>query len=366
MLKSFVLGGAEKQALYLAGYLQNERDCKVYIYSYLPAENYIIFNQECEKYGLKNRFIVSNPLSSGGKFKNVKKRIKLFLLGRKLRKHHPDIIIPYLNPPSIIASIIYKVAGAKATFWHHRGVDYYRNDNLEKKAAKQTPFLIANSPNGVQELKEKLPIQSKKVYYLPNFSTISEVSKGNRKHICNKYKINSEATIIGMIGHFRPEKLQKLLLESCLELFQSHLIHLVLVGNKGDEIEFAEIEEFISNHNLSSRITILHNTNSVDVLPIFDIGVLLSEKEGMPNAVMEYMAYELPVLTNPHAGCQQLLGKEYEFFTKNDPKEIKKKLNVLVQDADLRKAFGKKNRERMNEQFSIENYVARLEKILSE
>lgn len=365
LLKSFDLGGAEKQALFLAGYLQNQRNCNVYVYSYLPADDRTVFDQECEKHQLRNLFVVPNPLSTGGKLKGLKKKIKLYQLGKDLKKHRPDLIIPYLNPPSIIASMIYKTAGAKTTFWHHRGVDYYRNDELEKRAAKKVPLLIANSESGVKELKEKLPIQRKHTHCLPNFSTISEIPKQNSDEIRKRLNIDLNSIVVGMVGHFRPEKLQKLLLEGCLDLFFEFPIHLVFVGNKGEEIEFTKIKDLISKHKLESRVTILHNTNSLGILPIFDIGVLLSEKEGMPNVVMEYMTYSLPVLTNAHSGCQMLLGEDYTFFTDNTVEDVKNKLTILVGGETTRETLGKRNQKRINEQFSIENYVEKLEKILS-
>jgi len=45
ILKSFVLGGAEKQALYLAQYLQNNRNCKVYIYAYIKSSNAVLIDE---------------------------------------------------------------------------------------------------------------------------------------------------------------------------------------------------------------------------------------------------------------------------------------------------------------------------------
>lgn len=370
LLKSFVLGGAEKQALFLAGYLQNERGCDVYIYSYIQSNTTELFYAECEKYELKNLYIEANPLSASGKFKYLKRRIKLHLFGKKLRKHQPDIIIPYLNPPSIIANICYKTSGAKKTFWHHRGVDYYRDDAIEKLAAKRAQYFITNSKNGAEELKNELENQNKSTHTLANFSTIESINLSSKESIKKKYHIPENSLVIGMIAHFRSEKRQEILVKACLSLFKEYSnVHLVLVGNEyyGSfmDSEVIIMSSMIEEEGHKQRVTILHDTDSSEILPVFDIGVLLSDKEGMPNVVMEYMAYELPILTNNHDGCVELLGEGYKYYTENKPKQVEEKLVALIEDEALRKSLGKRNQERLNSKFSIENYMTKLEEILN-
>jgi len=367
ILKSFVLGGAEKQALYLAQYLQNKRNCKVYIYAYIKSPNAVLFYKECEKYNLKNLCVVNNPLSASGRFKYLKRRIKIALFGLKLRKHKPDIIIPYLNPPSIIASLCYKIAGAKTTFWHHRGPDYYRKDKLESLAVKKCPLFIANSPDGKNELLEVLNPSQKLTYFTPNFSTIEKIN--HKKNIAKLNKI-SDKIIIGMIGHFRVQKLQHLLVKAFQEI-QNKNSHLILVGNiyesDGELSNFKNVLSIIKEYNLESQVTIIHNKNAQDILPCLDIGVLLSKKEGMPNVIMEYMAYGLPILSTKHQGCVALLGKDYPFYVEdnNDVKDIASKLELLVKDKNLRGKLGSQNKEKLQKDFLIETYLDKLATLIN-
>ena len=366
LLKSFTLGGAEKQALFLASHLQNQLDCKVYIYSYIKTKSSKLFYKECEKYNLTNLFIIENPLSAAGKLKYLKRRVKIGLLGLKLRKHQPDIIIPYLNPPSIIANLCYKIAGAQITFWHHRGPDYYRNDKIEKAAVRRTKIFIANSPDGKKELDSKFNLSKSKAIFIPNFSTILEkefaVKPKKPKHLEGK-------VIIGMVGHFRQEKLQTILVEAFFSLLKkTNKIHLILVGNihenEEEKSDYSDVMLLINKNELQDSVSIYHNTNSKEVLDFLDIGVLISKKEGMPNVVMEYMCYKLPIVTTNHEGCIELLGKDYQFYTENDIKMVENKLMSLVDDERLRKSIGEINCERLNSKFSIENYMITLEEIL--
>lgn len=362
LLKSFALGGAEKQALFLANYLQEKLKCNVFVYSFIKSENSKLFDNLCDDLKIKSLFIENNPLSASGRFKYLKRRIKIFLFGLKLKKHHPDIIIPYLNPSSIIASLCYKVAGAKYTFWHHRGPDYFRYDKLEKKAVKKTPIFIANSKDGEQELMEKFKLTNSH-YFLPNFSTVKKVNK-NKK--LEKLNFIEDKIVIGMIAHFRIQKLQNVLLRVFNELLKKYSnIHLVFAGNlhdsKDEESNFEEVTKFIKQYSLDQKVTIIHNVRAEEVLPYIHIGVLISLKEGMPNTIMEYMAYSLPVVATNHEGCISLLGEKYPYYINNqDKKDQFDKLKLLIQNENERNFIGEKNKQRLDKYFTIESYIKQL------
>lgn len=360
LLKSFALGGAERQALFLANYLQNTLNCSVFIYSYIKSDNSETFYNEAEKYGLKNLLVVQNPLSAAGKFKYLKRRIKIAMFGLKLRKHTPNIIIPYLNPPSIIANLVYSIAGAKKTFWHHRGVDYYRDDRLERTAVSNTKVFVANSENGKHELEKRLKVSSDKVFTIPNFSIIKEGTSIEAK----------EKVVIGMISHFRKEKRQELLMDAFIELYKTNKnIELVFVGDviesDSEKSSYDNVVKKIQDNSLEQVITIHHSTNAEEILPKFSIGVLLSENEGMPNTVMEYMAYKLPVVATNHSGCKQLLGESNTFLISNTKEEVIASLQSLITNETLRGSEGVQNFNRLNEEFSISNYIQKLENILA-
>tara|TARA_R110002072_G_scaffold33696_18_gene101901 strand:- start:4082 stop:5227 length:1146 start_codon:yes stop_codon:yes gene_type:complete len=367
LLKAFSLGGAEKQALFLANYLQKNYNCTVNIYSYIKPKNPKLFFKECELLQLKNLHFVQNPLSAAGNFNYIKRRIKILLLGLKLRKYKPDIIIPYLNPPSIIANLLLKTTGAKITFWHHRGPDYYRGDSIESLAVKKTKLFIANSPDGKKELESKFSIDKRKSYFLPNFSTIK--TKNHKKGISKLDSIKGKK-IIGMIGHFRQEKLQSIVVKSFYKLLKNHKdIHLVLAGNidesEKEKSTYSEVINFIKKHQLSDKVTLLHNVTANEVLPYFDFGVLMSKKEGMPNVIMEYMSYNLPVICTNHEGCKSLLGDKYPYLINNSVDELTEKIEFLLQNETEFNSIGQKNKNRIEKNFSIEKYIENLTTIIN-
>ena len=65
----------------------------------------------------------------------------------------------------------------------------------------------------------------------------------------------------------------------------------------------------------------------------------MSQIEGMPNTVMEYMSYGIPVVVTNHPGCNQLLTGS-NFLIPNDIEVLKVKLKELINSKELRDKEG--------------------------
>jgi len=85
-----------------------------------------------------------------------------------------------------------------------------------------------------------------------------------------------------------------------------------------------------------------------------DCLVLMSEQECMPRSVLEAMACGIPVISTPVGSVPILLNEEWMVPIEQTQciKEMNQKLKLLEKNPNLRKEIGKKNRERMEEQFS--------------
>ena len=278
LLKSAKLGGAERQALALSSYLQNKLLCNVFIYTFSRDELSPQFTDYCKQLKLKNVNKTSNPLNSSSGLKYLKRRLKLLVFALKLKKHNPDVIIPYLNNPSVIAALVRQMSGAKVTFWNNRGHETYRGDLLEKKALVKTNMFVVNSPDSILDMEQNLGVSRNKIHFIPNFSTLQ-----NEEFDVVKSS-SSDEIIIGMVAHFREEKLQMLLLESFNELSKKHSnLKLQLIGNPANTSLFEDAKSYVKSNDLEHKVRFIHDIDARKIIPNFDIGVLVSTKEGMSN-----------------------------------------------------------------------------------
>lgn len=283
-----------------------------------------------------------------------------------LKPYKFDFIFPYLNFPSKVAFYLYKLLPTvKFTFWHQLGLDTFKDDVFEKYAAKNVPCIIANAPNGIDLFFEAHSESKKPSFVLPQFLAFEHISE-DRGDLLKKYDLPENAIVIGMVAHYRPDKMHHLLLNAFKELVKEHTnIYLVFLGNKNSngvtKKVFNSLQERVIDNQLTEKIKLISEQPVSEILSILDIGVLVSEIEGTPNAVMEYMSYKLPVVATNHPGCQLLLKKD-EFLIENKIEMLKYKLNKLILSSDLRKMEGEYNYQ-LIQNYTPENYLKKLKHI---
>jgi len=77
------------------------------------------------------------------------------------------------------------------------------------------------------------------------------------------------------------------------------------------------------------------------------------EKEGIPVALMEAMSYGKPVISTRHAGIPELV--EEILVEENNVDELAKAIELLVDNPDLRRKLGERNRKIIEEKYSKKN-----------
>ena len=373
LLKFAILGGAERQALGMAEYLIRNFHCNVTVIATHSNEQTIEFKKFANQCGIYEIHFFGAPsltISSEFSLKAFKKNYRAKRYFTKMKsevgKMSPDIIIPFLNSPSKIAALIYKKVGAKITFWHQLGLDSYLHDSLEKKAISKTPFFVANAENGLDEFKNFYHVSEKQLYCLPQYVSIKKIEL-DKNIIKKSFQINNDAIVIGMIAHFRSEKYHDLVLSAFSKICNDFNIHLVLLGNKDNSEEtlsiYNNLLSKVSELNIQKSVSVLSGIAVEQILNLLDIGVLVSEIEGTPNVVMEYMLYELPVIATYHVGCKKLLH-DSPYLIPNDESVLIDKFKDLIQNDSKRKMEGNLNKERIKNN-TIENYFLSLNKIIN-
>jgi glycosyltransferase involved in cell wall biosynthesis len=96
-----------------------------------------------------------------------------------------------------------------------------------------------------------------------------------------------------------------------------------------------------------------------EILACCDIAVLPSLAEGMPNAVLEYMAAGLPVVASALGGNLEVIedGVSGLLVPSQDPKALSEALNRLLSDDQLASRLAEAARECVVQRFSFEHLV---------
>jgi glycosyltransferase involved in cell wall biosynthesis len=154
------------------------------------------------------------------------------------------------------------------------------------------------------------------------------------------------------VGHFRWNKDYPTLFKA-IALIKDRNFSLDIIGEMGDATwPYQMIEEL----NIKERVNLLGFQPDTSVyLKQADAFVLSSFSEGMPNAVLEAMAYALPVLVTDIDGNNELLKavKCGFLFEKQDEYDLAGKLlNIMNMTVTARKALGESGRQYLKTEFS--------------
>ena len=93
---------------------------------------------------------------------------------------------------------------------------------------------------------------------------------------------------------------------------------------------------------------------------MFDIFVLPSTNpDPLPTVVLEAMACGKPVVAYRHGGVCEMVkeGKNGILAIPNQPAELSKVIQELVEDPEKRNQFGQASVERQRELFSLDSYI---------
>lgn len=373
IIKVCSLAGAERQALGLSAYLKEKYNCKIHVvatHSDSQTEEFRNFALECGVDKIEFFGTPSLSLRKGFNYKNFKKNLRAYLylakVKRGLRKMRPDIIIPYMNFASKLAALVYKDVGAKYTFWHELGEsDNYYYDELEKKAIKQMPFFCANAEDGFNTFITKYGVKRKDCHLLTQYVSFKRVDHDPHE-VKKEFNIPDGTIVYAMIAHFRDQKHPELLMEAFSKMQNGKNVHLVFLGNKENDAstlaKYQKLVDLSVKLNIQDKVSLLSSKSVEKVLSITDVGVLVSEFEGAPTVLMEYMLYGKPIIATNHVGCKLLMGESDFLIPKNDVVALENRLTTLFENENVRTNIGNQHLE-LVKKYSLENYCSRLKEL---
>jgi colanic acid/amylovoran biosynthesis glycosyltransferase len=169
------------------------------------------------------------------------------------------------------------------------------------------------------------------------------------------------------VGRFVPAKGHLILLRAFSDLLrQGHKLRLRLVG---DGAERSRIESFVKREQLDSSVTFegaLNHQLTREKLARADIFVLASFAEGLPIALMEAMAMEIPCISTVIAGIPELIRDSCEglLVPASSQEALCAALARLISDAAFRQILAQAARRRVQEFYDLKKNVCLLAETL--
>lgn len=212
-------------------------------------------------------------------------------------------------------------------------------------------IILANSKTGL--LSYHVPIsKSRWIHNGFDFSRIEGLEE--KEKIRERFEIKTEK-VVGMVASFSDTKDYKTYIKAAkLISAKRNDVTFLAVGNG---VNFEKAKGLAEN---CSKIVFTGKQQYVEsIVNIFDIGVLSTYTEGISNSIMEYMALAKPVIATDGGGTKELIRDgETGFLVKaNSPEKLASKIEYLLDNDKLASSMGKKAKERIKKEFSMEKMI---------
>ena len=168
--------------------------------------------------------------------------------------------------------------------------------------------------------------------------------------------------VIGTLGRLARQKNIELFLEMAAGLIDSTRGRRLRFVVAGDGPALGGLQAAARERGLTDAVMFAGARQDVArVLRAFDIFVLTSDFEGLPNSVMEAMASARPVVATRAGGTEEVVddGVSGYLVAPGDAKGLVKHVTLLAGDPGLRRRMGKEGRARIAAEFSVQKMVER-------
>jgi sugar transferase (PEP-CTERM/EpsH1 system associated) len=172
--------------------------------------------------------------------------------------------------------------------------------------------------------------------------------------------------VIGCVGRLSEEKGHRYLIEAFQGISRAWAgVHLVIVG---DGPLRKDLERYASGLACADRVHFTGRRQDVhEIYPMFDVFVLPSLSEGLPNAVLEAMACGRPVVATDVGGTREILDTRTALMVPpGSAARLADAIVRLLEDSVLRRQLGEALRVHVEEHWSLKRMVEDYSRVYSE
>ncbi len=164
--------------------------------------------------------------------------------------------------------------------------------------------------------------------------------------------------VIGYVGRIMPEKdLHTWLRAAAIVAKQFPKAKFLLIGEGSEgSTTLSELIALTKELGIAEQV-LFPGYRSVlqPVYAAFDLFVLSSRREGLPNSILEAMAMGLPVVTTDVAGAKELVvnGETGFVVPQGSSTELAKAMKNILENSQIRERMGQASRKRIEDRFSF-------------
>ena len=200
---------------------------------------------------------------------------------------------------------------------------------------------------------------------IPNGVDTERFKRQNEVRVAmrREYGYDENTLVIGACSRLEPVKQIELLLAGFAHYIKRNPSARLLIVGEGSQSD--SLLKETHRLDLAEKVLFAGNRGNVhDFLSMFDIFALTSRNEGLPLAVLEAMAAELPVVSTNVGSVATVVGAETGILLQDQTPELLSNAFTVLEDAALRISMGKAARNAVQRRHSIESMIDAYSEVL--
>lgn len=374
VISSLGRGGAELHCLRVAPMLNPEHyDIAVFLFRMrgaafeeMPSHVKVFapwYEMEVENPGLASRL--------------VRMVVSTFQFAVCLLKERPDIVHFFLPSSYLHGGTVALLLGRRNLVMSRRSLNYYMNhrpawvNRLELLLHGRMKALSGNSNAVIRQLIEEEHAPTDRTQLIYNGVALPELSTQPREAARVALGVPEGEIVMIVVANLFPYKGHADLFEACAQLPLNQPWRLIVLGRDASGIMPALVAT-ADRLGIADKVHMVGEQADVGrYLAAADIGILPSHEEGFSNAILESMAFGLPmVVTDVGGNAEAVLNQETGLVVPaKSPAQLGIAIRRLIEDPEARRMMGAAGRQRVERHFSlrrcVEDYDGMYQNILS-
>lgn len=290
-------------------------------------------------------------------------------LGRSLLRHRIQILHSHMFRASLFASPLARLLRVPVVIDTSHGREFWRSGwkksfRIDRFVARQVDYTIAVSCSTARYLIEQKRLNPKKVQVICNGVNLerhnrSTASKAEIRRLLN---LDQKAPLLIVVGRLEPQKGHRILLEAMPAIRKEFpAVQLVCLGEGSLR---PVLEQMVKSKDLESTVQFAGYQEDISRwLECADLSVLPSLYEGLPMAALESLAAECPIVATAVDGTPEVVvpGETGLLVPPGDPEQLAGAIVQMLRRPELAREMGKRGRQLVLDQFSVERMVRRTE-----
>lgn len=320
---------------------------------------------------------------TGARFWTAEKRGRWNMAGflvrlvRELRRIRPDVVYSSMPAANIASTLVYPLVGKPDTVWRLAAseMDLSRyhwfsalSYKVEAMLASRPGAIVANSFAGREAaVRRGFPAGNLNVIVNGIRTDIFASREQLGEALKRSWGLDERKWIVGQVARSDPKKGYEDFLSAAKMLCERRAdVQFVCIGVDPGEYA-ARLKETARQMGIADRVIWRGiEDDMVSVYNVLDINTLSSRfGEGVPNSIGEAMACGVPCVVTDVGDSGKIVGETGEVVAPGSPEQLVQGWTRLLSRLESNRVeIGRKARERIVENFSVDSYIDKTEELL--